>query len=109
LIRDLFEAQIQAQIANEKITACVTDIVEWLTDERRLRGWSVQYMAELLRVEVRTVHRIEQGVAIPRGSTIKRYIEVFGYQYPLTPVLFASKFKPKAVVKKATRIRKPKP
>lgn len=103
LCRSLFEADVSCQIAAERATACTLAVVRHIVQMRLEHGWSTQYMAELLTKSHDEYVDIERETTVPKSSTLKRMIDVFGYDYPHTPKIFVSR--PKHNIKKGTRRR----
>lgn len=102
LYRKLWEKALASQVAAEMTTQATWEVVRLLRRMREERGWTPEYMAKLISVELRTIHRIEQEVQLPKPSTLRDMIEAFGYQVPMTPILFTSK-PSQANIKKGTR------
>src|SRR5947208_8610502 len=46
--------------------------------ERKLRGWSQAYIAEMIGSDLKTVGRWEQGKAFPSPHFRQRLVELFG-------------------------------
>lgn len=96
---------LASQMAAERVTTCIWALVRHLRHLRELNGWTPEYMAALINVEVRTIHRIEQEVQLPKFSTLKAMVFAFGYEVPHVPILFTSKPSRSAITKKGTRTR----
>lgn len=104
LWRDLYEAEIGCQVAAENVTRSIWRIVRVLKVMREAQGWTADYLSKVVGVEVRTIHRIEQEVQLPKVSTLRGMLSVFGLDAPATPIFFTSKPK-QQTVKKGTKRR----
>lgn len=87
----LFEVGIAAQVAAEKYITIKEQIAQVLSRMRKERGWSLGYVSEMIDIGPSDLMHIEQGVSVPRDSTLRKWLATFGYCAPTPPMIFTSR------------------
>lgn len=88
-VRQLSEAHVAAQVAAERIRASKRAIAMYLGDERKLRGWTVEFMTVMCGVNcVGDYMEIENGVSTPKDGILKNMMRAFGFEPPVLARFF---------------------